>query len=229
MPRRKRVDVAGVTYHAINRGNARLTIFHKPEDYDAFIRIMAEGLEKYQVELFAFTLMPNYWHLVLRPGKAGEMGRLLRWVTATHSLRYHSHYQTRGYGHIYQSRFKSFPVQDNDHFYVLCRYVERNPLRANLVNRAEDWEYGSLYRWSRKGESLPRVLSPWPIARQPNWIERVNTPISEQELAALRRCVNRGSPFGDEQWTENVADKHGIWHTLRPVGRPKKSTPVQTT
>ena len=77
MPRQKRVDVAGVTYHAINRGNARLTIFQKPEDYDAFIRVMAKGLEKCQVELFAFTLMPNHWHLVLRPGKDGEMGRLL--------------------------------------------------------------------------------------------------------------------------------------------------------
>ena len=93
MPRQKRVDVAGVTYHAINRGNARLTIFYKPEDYDAFIRLMAEGLERYQVDLFAFTLMPNHWHLVLQPGKDGEMGRLLRWVTATHSRRYHSHYQ----------------------------------------------------------------------------------------------------------------------------------------
>ncbi len=69
MPRQKRVDVAGVTYHAINRSNARLTIFHESEDYDAFIRIMVEGLERYQVELFAFTLMPNHWHLVLRPGK----------------------------------------------------------------------------------------------------------------------------------------------------------------
>ena len=106
-------------YHAINRGNARSAIFHKPDDYDSFLRVLAEGLEKYQIDLFSFVLVPNHWHLVLRPGQDGEIGKLLRWVTATHSMRYHAH--TRGYGHIYQSGFKSFPVQDDAHFYVLCR------------------------------------------------------------------------------------------------------------
>ena len=227
MPRQKRADEAGVIYHAINRGNARQKIFLKQEDYDAFIRVLAEGLEKYPVELFSFTLMPNHWHLVVRPQQDGQMGRLLRWVTATHSLRYHGHYRTRGEGHIYQSRFKSFPVQDDTHFYVLCRYVERNPLRANLVKHAEDWQYGSLFRWNQSAEPLPKILSPWPIPRLPNWIQRVNEPLGEKELDAIRTCVNRGRPFGDEQWTDEVAEKHGLWFTMRPVGRPrKKRTPA---
>ena len=96
MPSQNRIAEAGFCYHAINRGNARQEIFHKPEDYEAFIRVLAEGLEKYPVELFSFSLMPNHWHLVLRPQKDGQMGRLLRWVTATHSLRYHAHYHSRG-------------------------------------------------------------------------------------------------------------------------------------
>ena len=228
MPRQKRADEAGVIYHAINRGNARQKIFLKQEDYDAFIRVLAEGLEKYPVELFSFTLMPNHWHLVVRPQQDGQMGRLLRWVTATHSLRYHGHYRTRGEGHIYQSRFKSFPVQDDTHFYVLCRYVERNPLRANLVKHAEDCQYGSLFRWNQSADPLPKILSPWPIPRLPNWIQRVNEPLGEKELDAIRTCVNRGRPFGDEQWTDEVAEKHGLWFTMRPVGRPrKKRTPAK--
>lgn len=222
MPRQKRVDEAGIVYHAINRGNARQKIFLKHEDYEAFMRVLSEGLERYPVELFSFTLMPNHWHLVVRPKEDGQMGRFLRWVTATHSLRYHGHYHTRGEGHIYQSRFKSFPVQDDSHFYVLCRYVERNPLRANLVKRAEDWQYGSLFRWNQPTEPLPRVLSPWPIPRLPGWIKRVNEPHSEKELEAIRTCVNRGRPYGDEQWTDEVAEKYGLWFTVRPVGRPRK-------
>lgn len=228
MPRQKRADEAGVIYHAINRGNARQKIFLKQENYDAFIRVLAEGLEKYPVELFSFTLMPNHWHLVVRPQQDGQMGRLLRWVTATHSLRYQGHYRTRGEGHIYQSRFKSFPVQDDTHFYVLCRYVERNPLRANLVKHAEGWQYGSLFRWNQSAEPLPKILSPRPIPRLPNWIQRVNEPLGEKELDAIRTCVNRGRPFGDEQWTDEVAEKHGLWFTMRPVGRPrKKRTPAK--
>jgi putative transposase len=163
MPRQKRADAAGVIYHALNRGNARQRIFRKDEDYDAFIQVVGEGLQKYDVELFSFTLMPNHWHLVVRPGKDGELGRMLRWVTATHTLRYHSHNHTRGEGHVYQSRFKSFPIQDDAHFYVVCRYVERNALQAKLVAKAELWKHGSLYRWNLPSEPKPRVLSPWPI------------------------------------------------------------------
>ncbi len=165
--------------------------------------------------------------MVLRPADDGQMGRLLRWVTATHTQRYHAHYHTSGEGHLYQARFKSFPVADDDHFLVVCRYVERNPLRARLVQRAEDWQYGSLWRWTQKLEPLPKLLSPWPIARSPNWIERVNQPLSKKELAALRVCVQRGRPFGDESWTAAVAERTGLRYTLRPRGRPRKqqSTP----
>jgi putative transposase len=85
------------------------------------------------------------------------------------------HYHTAGEGHLYQSRFKSFPIADDDHFLVVCRYVERNPLRANLVQRAEDWCYGSLWRWAQTVEPLSKLLSPWPIPRTPNWIERVTS------------------------------------------------------
>lgn len=221
MPRQKRVDEAGIIYHALNRGNARQTIFHKAEDDEAFIRVLAEGLEKYPVDLFSFTLMPNHWHLVLRPREDRQMGRLLRWVTATHTLRYHSHYHTRGEGHLYQSRFKSFPVQNDAHFYVVCRYVERNPLRAGLVQRAEDWKHGALYHWNQANEPLPKVLSRWPIPRLPNWNLRVNEAFTDRELAKLRTCIDRGRPFGDDGWVEEIAEKHGLWFTLRPMGRPR--------
>ena len=137
MPRPRRADEPGGLYHALNRGNARATIFHKPADYEAFEAVLAEGLRRYDVVLLAYQLMPNHWHMLLRPGCAGAMSDLLRWVTATHTMRYHSHYHTSGQGHVYQGRFKSFPVQDDDHFHVVCRYVERNALRARLVAHAE--------------------------------------------------------------------------------------------
>ncbi|MBI1248609.1 hypothetical protein GC197_12310 [bacterium] len=222
MPRQKRADEGGSIYHALNRGNARQTLFHKDDDYQAFLRVLGEGLERYPVELFSLTLMPNHWHMVLRPAEDGLMGRLLRWVTATHTQRYHAHYDTAGEGHLYQSRFKSFPVADDRHFLVVCRYVERNPLRANLVKRAEDWQWGSLWRWSQKQDRNPSLLSPWPIARTPKWIERVNEPLSEKELTALRECVGRGRPYGSAEWTQKAAEQSGLSYTMRPRGRPRK-------
>jgi len=83
----------------------------------------------------------------------------------THTMRYHADYHTSGLGHVYQQRYKSFPIQDDDHFFVVCRHVERNALRAKLVDRAEDWRWGSLWRWQQKPEPDPKLLSPWPLAR----------------------------------------------------------------
>ena len=150
-----------------------------PEDYTAFERILGEGLVSYDVRLFCFQLMPNHWHLVLRPNADGELSRFMRWITATHTMRFRAHYHTSGEGHVYQGRFKSFPIQDDGHFLTVCRYVERNAVRARLVKQAEDWRWGSLWRWMQPTDPDPVLLSPWPIPRSPNWVDRVRgTPYS---------------------------------------------------
>jgi putative transposase len=221
MARPPRTDEAGGLYHALNRGNARATIFHKDGDYEAFEEILAEGVERYEVQLFVYQLMPNHWHLVLRPERNGAMSRFLGWVTGTHTMRYHAHFHTSGEGHVYQGRFKSFPIQEDEHFYTVCRYVERNALRAGIVDRAEDWRWSSLWRWLQKPQPKPQLLSPWPLRRLPNWVARVNEPLSEAELAAVRRCARRGSPLGDEKWIESIVRRHHLESTLRPRGRPR--------
>ena len=222
MPRTPRADEAGGLYHALNRGNSRTAIFRKDSDYDAFEQILADALARYPVQLFCYQLMPNHWHLVLRPTQDGAMSQFLRWVTATHTMRYHAHYKTSGTGHVYQGRFKSFPIQDDAHFLTVCRYVERNALRAGLTTRAEDWRWGSLWRWRQPAEPAPALLSDWPIRRSRNWVARVNEPLSESELTAMRRSVQRGSPFGDSHWIASTAQRLGLSSTINPRGRPKQ-------
>jgi putative transposase len=221
MPRPKRADEANGIYHALNRANARGEIFKKPEDYDAFERILGEGLQRYPCRILSYQLMPNHWHFVLQPAEDGAMSNFLRWVTLTHTQRYHAHYGTSGEGHVYQGRFKSFPIQDDDHFWVVARYVERNALRANFVSRAEDWKWGSLHRWLQHPEADPKLLSPWPLSRLPNWISRVNEPLTESEIKAVRWSVKKGSPFGEETWVESIARRLDLESTLRPRGRPR--------
>ena len=227
MPRPKRADEAGAIYHALNRGNARSPIFHKEADYLAFERILTEGLKQYAVSILAYQLMPNHWHLVLQPHADGQMSGFLRWVTATHTMRYHAHYDTSGEGHLYQGRYKSFPVQNDGHFHTVCRYVERNARRAELVARAEDWRWGSLWRWVQSTEPEPKLLSPWPIARLPNWVDRVNAAVSQKELEVLRQCLRRGSPLGDPAWVESTARRLHLESTLRPRGRPRIETSTE--
>src|SRR5258707_5271366 len=100
--------------------------------------------------------MPNHWHLVVRPQHDGDLSRFVGWVTLTHTQRWHARQHTVGSGHAYQGRFKSFPVEADDHFLTLCRYVERNALRAALVVRAEEW------RWSSLAQRLASPGPGWP-------------------------------------------------------------------
>ena len=130
--------------------------------------------------------------------------------------------RTTGSGHVYQGRFKSFPVQEDDHFYTIARYVERNALCANLVRRAEDWRSCSLHRWLRGSAGDKKLLATWPLPRKANWVDHVNSPQTEAEAQAVRRSIQRGSPFGDEPWTGRVVREMGLESTLRPRGRPKK-------
>jgi putative transposase len=220
MPRSLRVDEAGGLYHAYNRGNLGTQLFWNDEDYAAFEQIIAEGLARADVEVYAFQLMPNHWHLILRSLHDGEMSQFLRWVTATHTMRYHARYDMMGEGHVYQGRFKSFPIQDDRHFLTVCRYVESNAMRGGYVSRAEDWRWGSLWRWQQKPEPEPTFLSPWPIPRSPSWLKRVNEGLAEDELQAVRESAKRGRPFGDAEWVESSVERLGMQSTVRPRGRP---------
>ena len=116
------------------------------------------------------------------------------WVGVTHVRRYHEHYHSRGGGHLYQGRFKSFPVAEDDYFLALCRYVEANALRTGLVERAEEWQWGGLWQRAHGPDELP--LSPWPLERSRNWVAWVNRGLNDEQLAGIRTCVQRDRPFG---------------------------------
>lgn len=166
--------------------------------------------------------MPNHWHMVLWPRKEGEVTAFLRWLTHTHTMRWHSHYKTTGSGHLYQGCFKSFPIEKDEHLYSVLRYVERNAMRANLVARAEKWRWSSLWRRRHARAEPALALAEWPLPEPSDWVRLVNRAETEAELAAMRRSVRRGSPFGSDQWAERVAKRLGLESTLRPRGRPKK-------
>jgi putative transposase len=220
MPRTARSTEAGMIYHVLNRGNGRMRIFHKARDYEAFERVLAEGLDRYAVDLLTYCLMPNHWHLVARPRTDEALGRWMGWVGVTHVRRYHEHYHSRGGGHLYQGRFKSFPVAEDDYFVGLCRYVEANALRAGLVERAEEWQWSGL--WRRAHGAAELRLSPWPLERSRNWVAWVNRGLNDEQLEGIRTCVQRDRPFGSESWVRQTAARLGLEFTLRGPGRPRK-------
>ena len=223
MPRRTRLAAGGLAYHVLNRRVGRLPLFDTRADYTAFEEILAEAVATTRLRIASYCVMPNHWHLLLWPRQDGELSEVLRWITVTHTQRWHAHHHTAGTGPVYQGRFKSFPVQTDEHFVTVARYIERNALRANLVTRAEEWQWGSLWRRMHKDPQRAAWLSNWPVDQPRDWVRWVNRPHSPSELEALRTSVLRGRPFGAESWVQRIAKRFGLESTMRPQGRPKGS------
>ena len=223
MPRRARISTGGLAYHILNRRVGRLGLFDKPADYMAFEKILNEAHERTGIRIAAYCLMPNHWHLLLWPRDDGELSEVMRWITVTHTQRWHAHRQSFGSGPVYQGRFRSFPVQTDEHFLTVARYVERNALRAKLVKRAEQWQWSSLWRWAQGDPKLLAFLSDWPVKRPRQWVGWVNRAETASELEDLRCSAQRGRPFGSQGWVVRIAKRLSLESTLRPRGRPKAS------
>jgi len=219
MARTARASVGGICYHVINRGNGRQEVFHKDEDYQAFVNLIAQACERLPLRVLAYCLLPNHFHLVLWPKGDGDLSRWMQWLMTSHVRRYHRHYH--GSGHVWQGRFKAFPIQQDEHLLTVLRYVERNPLRCNLVKRAEQWSWSSA---SARGGQQPAsdFLHCGPVERGRNWLQFVNRPQTEAEMASLCKCIERGTPYGTATWQRIIAKKLGLESSLRPRGRPKK-------
>jgi putative transposase len=164
--------------------------------------------------------MPSHLHLALWPHHDGDLSRWMQWLLTTHVRRYLRHY--RSSGHVWQGRFQAFPTQEDEHLLVVLRYIERNPLRAGLVARAETWEWSSL-KWLATPERSPVRLEPGTVPRGTQWQDGVNAPMSEAEVDRLRECVRRDRPFGADAWTRATAARLGLESSLGPPGRPRSS------
>lgn len=224
MPRISRIDFRNYCYHVINRANARLPIFFGEEDYILFEKVLREAQEKFSMRILAYILMPNHFHLVVYPLHDGDMGKFMQWLTLTHTQRWHQAKKTKGTGHLYQGRYKSFIIEEGNHLLAVIRYVERNALRAKIVKKAENWKFCSLWRRLYGSDEQKNILSAWPFPEPHDYLLFVNTPQTKEEEENIRKSVTRGKPYGSDEWSSKMIRKFGLESTVRTLGRPKKGT-----
>jgi len=220
MATKKRITKGGIAYHVLNRANGKLRIFKKDLDFIAFENVLAEGIDRFSMRLCGYCIMSNHWHLVLWPAEDGVLADFMHWVTTAHTKRWHVAHGTTGTGHVYQGRFKSFPIQSNWRYLKALQYVEANPLKAGIVKTAEDWRWSSYYQRQNGGKPFP--LNPGPVPIPKNWPQIVNKVMPEQERAQVINCIKRGCPYGEEDWAEKTAKELNLESTVKQRGRPKK-------
>jgi len=198
-------------------------IFDDDKDYKQFEGILKEAVDKYNMRLLAYCIMPNHWHLVLHPKKDGDLSFFMGWLTNTHTRRWHTEKGTVGQGHLYQGRYKSFLCQKDNHFLTLVRYVERNAKKANLVQKAENWRWSSVWRREKGTIKQKKILSSWPVSKPKNYLNWLNTAQTKKEEESIERSITKNVPFGSNEWMNKVIKKFKLEQTLRGVGRPRKN------
>ena len=228
MGRQPRLIAEGLVYHALNRGNNRARVFFHDADFQQFLHALVQTKERYPFRLYAYCLMDNHFHLVLEPAAGQTISRILQSLTVAHTWHYHKRSATSG--HVWQGRFKSPVVAADEHLLTVMRYVESNPLRAGLVNDLAFYPWSS-YVVHGLGRPLPVVdevplwasLGQTEEARQRYWHRWLHTPLTAKELAAVRRSVTSGRPYGPATWVEQTAVRLGLELAPRRRDRPCKT------
>jgi putative transposase len=219
MPRAVRNAPGGYIYHVINHANGKLSLFHKPKDFIAFQNVLLEAVKRRPLRILDWVFMRNHWHFVVWPEHDDDVSEFFRWLTLTHTQRWHAAHRTTGSGHLYRDRFKSFPVESGPYLLTLLRYVERNPLRAGIVQSAFDYPWGSAHVRLNGSDELRSLLCDWPIEVPRDWQKWVNRPQTDAEVEAIRISIKRGRPLGSAHWIAKTAERLDLSHTLRPRGR----------
>jgi putative transposase len=222
MPRIARIVVADVPYHVTQRGNRREQVFFTADDCRAYLRWLREYADRHVVDILAYCLMPNHVHLVLVPTTAEGLHRALKPLHMRFAQRIN---RNRGLsGHIWQGRYFSSAL-DDQYLWAAIRYVERNPVRANMVELAEN------YRWSSAaahcGLQSDPVLTHKPVWRElwnevGNWSVWLSAADEDTQLQTLRRYVDKGLPCGSSEFVRGLEAVARRNLHFRPQGRPTK-------
>jgi len=223
MPRQPRLDIAGEIYHVINRANARMQIFNRPGDYKAVINTLLEIKTKIPLQIYSFCIMPNHWHFAVKPNQDGDMGRFFGKFTQAVTQRWHAYHHTAGSGHLFQGRFKSFLVENDAYFLQLMKYIEANPLRAKLVERAEQWQWGSLNIRNINSSLASSLLDSWPLDMPTGYLVQVNQPLPKAVHERITHSIVKSTPLGGDEWVLRKVKEFQLEYTIRNPGRQSKS------
>ena len=222
MPRQARTVFAGVPHHITQRGNRREDVFFTDEDRETYLEWLKDYCSKHKVEILAYCLMTNHIHLIALPKTETGLQSVLKPLHMRYAQRFNR--QRNWKGHVWQGRYFSSPL-DEQYLWAAIRYVERNPVRARMVRKAENYAWSSakshctgipdsvLTRsafWQKQFESIG------------DWSAWLSEGDNESELSIIRRNIEKGLPCGSESFIKKLERKAGKVLQYRPLGRPRK-------
>jgi putative transposase len=220
MGRSPRISEGGFVYAVDCRGLGGKALFRNDDEFESFKGLIQESVEKLEPRVLAYCLQPKRWTAILVPRRDGDLSRWVGWLTSVHSMRRKAVSKGKAIGGLYERRFRSFPIQDNERLLEAIQFVES-------LGKSKKSPSVEVYLWSshhdRSQQKLPDWMASPPIAFPVDWLKRVQTKLSQDVSDRLENCMERGCPYGDAPWVQRTAARFKLESTLRPRGRPKKT------
>ena len=230
MGRSLRICYPGLIYHVINRGNNRQTVFLEDEDYERYLGVVYRFKKEYEFELYAYCLMPNHVHLLIKVGQEATISKIMQSITLAHTKHYHLKY--RSSGHVWQGRFKS-PIVGNDEYVLdVMRYIEKNPMKAGMVKQAADYRWSSylLNVRSKDSKLVDRKTNAAYMNLGETWPERIRVyrdsiglSVEGDRLKLLERSMKGLGHYMSEAFMKQM---EALLPRKRRRGRPRKNLSV---
>ncbi|MFL0810702.1 MAG: transposase [Agarilytica sp.] len=226
MPRRARMYLAGVPYHIVQRGNNREPCFFAVEDYQFYLELLTELLPKYGVALHAYVLMTNHVHLLMTPNDSESISRLTRVLGSRYAFYINKTYKRTGT--LWEGRHKSSAVDTENHLLKCYRYIELNPVAANMIERPEEYRWSS-YGVNAWGDDSKVVvfhdeylrLGRSKKERLANYRGLFRASLSGEDLDSIRKAAHYCQPLGDSRFCEKIASRSGVSLGQMNRGRPR--------
>lgn len=227
MARPIRICSPDLIYHVLNRGNNRQVVFIEDQDYSHYLKILKRYKEKFQFKVFAYCLMTNHIHLLIQTSPKGTISEIMKAITIAHTRRYHQKYQTSG--HIWQGRFKSPIVSEDEYLLTLMRYIEQNPVRAGIVDHPKKYPFSSYQANVKidKDDLLNKGDNPVFLSLGKTIEERVSrykefaiSLLEEDKLKLIRKSLGGQTHYASEIFLSQIKERLAM-KQRKPRGRPK--------
>ena len=222
MPRIARIVATGCPHHITQRGNYRQDIFVDDFDRKKYLALIEQESKRYGLKILVYCLMPNHVHFIAIPEKYDSMANVFKYAHMKYSQYYNKKSAARG--HLFQGRFFS-SVMDEDYLVACASYIERNPVRANLVDMPYDWEWSSVKVHcgiSNNDKLEVRKFFDYTEYSQKDWKRFIEETVTPEKIKKIQDQTIRGRPLGSDKFIEELERNLNRPLFLRPRGRPRK-------
>ncbi len=221
MPRIARIVAPGYPHHVTQRGNNRAIVFFDDQDKQTYLQLLSKYCQTFALHIWAYCLMDNHIHLLVVPEKEDSLARGIGLTNQVYTQ--YLNRKLNQTGHIWQNRFFSCIVENDEYLWSVARYIERNPVKAGIVEYAEE------YLWSSASAHL--TSAPDDLLQQPSWLNVMDEAryaefiqqIDEEADNKLRSATRTGRPLGTDVFIDNMESQLDTILRPRKPGRPRKS------